>query len=500
MSKQSEEERNAILEENKDYSFADGFFATERIAQLVILGVTIHLCVDKYMNDENDSLLFQSALTSAVAFVVGSLVNYRTRMVNNGAWGDNVHRLSEFLPDFNVIYLLYLPFMLSLLFARRLVLVNSAMAFNSTDIPVHLKLPLQLVFVLINEEYYTDRSTNMKAIAINVALCYILEKISDLKSLDRVDCNLFSILLTNVLYLIDSPTVHFQILQKVLYGFIVAVSVNYALSFPLKYASAYLRSLILFSSFSLIFPLTVTRILTIDGKKPLTWLYEYIFSSETRIKIIFIWLLCLLVLIPNVMIFKSNFSLNTSRKIWHFLILFLLIPPLQLDPEFVKVSLSGTVVLFLVVEYLRYLKLEPVGKFLDEKLRSFSDFRDDRGPIIISYIYLIIGVSAPILINGSLVGVISLGVGDSLASIVGGKWGRIKWPGTNKTVEGTLVFILATSAVSLFCQHRYNSFSPISTGNVILTCIVSGILEGNSVLNDNILIPPFMLIFSEICK
>lgn len=256
----------------------------------------------------------------------------------------------------------------------------------------------------------------------------------------------------------------------------------------------------MFSSFSLIFPLTVTRILTIDRKKPLTWLYEYIFSSDTRIKIIFIWLLCLLVLIPNVMIFKSNFSLNTSRKIWHFLILFLLIPPLQLDPEFVKVSLSGTVVLFLVVEYLRYLKLEPVGKFLDEKLRSFSDFRDDRGPIIISYIYLIIGVSAPILINGSLVGVISLGVGDSLASIVGGKWGRIKWPGTNKTVEGTLVFILATSAVSLFCQHRYNSFSPISNGNVVLTCIVSGILEGNSVLNDNILIPPFMLIFSEICK
>ena len=331
------------------------------------------------------------------------------------------------------------------------------------------KLPLQLVFVLINEEYYTDRSTNMKAIAINVALCYVLEKISDLKSLDHVDCNLFSILLTNVLYLIDSPTVHFQILQKVLYGFIVAVSVNYALSFPLRYASTYLRSLILFSSFSLIFPLTVTRILTIDRKKPLTWLYEYIFSSDTRIKIIFIWLLCLLVLIPNVMIFKSNFSLNTSRKIWHFLILFLLIPPLQLDPEFVKVSLSGTVVLFLVVEYLRYLKLEPVGKFLDEKLRSFSDFRDDRGPIIISYIYLIIGVSAPILINGSLVGVISLGVGDSLASIVGGKWGRIKWPGTNKTVEGTLVFILATSAVSLFCQHRYNSFSPISNGNVVLT-------------------------------
>ena len=174
--------------------------------------------------------------------------------------------------------------------------------------------------------------------------------------------------------------------------------------------------------------------------------------------------------------------------------------PFRYDPDFVKISLAGTIVLFLAVEYLRFLKLAPYGELLDSKLRSFADFRDERGPIIISYIYLIIGVATPILINGSLVGVISLGVGDSLASIVGYRWGRHQWPGTSKTLEGTFAFILSTSICSLCFKLFLGAFQEITSAQVILACILSGILEGNSVLNDNILIPAYMFVVTELLK
>lgn len=500
MKEQTAEEREKIAKSNEEYSILDELFATEKVAQVVILGVTTHLAVIKYMKDEKDTLLFQSALTTLVAFVAGCLVSYRTRMVNNGLWGSDLRILSDFLPSFNVIYLLFLPFTMSLLFGRDLALVNGALAFNCTDVPFYMKLPLQAIFVLLNDEYYSDRERNIKAVVLNVVLCFLLEKIGELKSFDVVDCNLFSILLTNVLYLVDSPSLHFQVLQKSMYGLIAAMAVNFVGSLVLSRANKLVRSFILFSSFSVVFPYTIIKTLRIDGQNPAFWLYEYITSDSTRMNIICGWIVCLLILLPNVMIFQSNFSLNTSRKVWHFVILALLVKPLQWDAEFVKISIAGTIVLFLIVEYLRYLKLAPIGDFLDKKLRSFADFRDERGPIIISYVYLIIGVATPILINGSLVGVISLGVGDSLASIVGHRWGRIRWPGTNKTLEGTLAFILATTGCSLYFKQRYGEFEGVTVSNVILTCVLSGILEGNSVLNDNILIPAFMLIFIEICK
>lgn len=43
----------------------------------------------------------------------------------------------------------------------------------------------------------------------------------------------------------------------------------------------------------------------------------------------------------------------------------------------------------------------------------------------------------------SLSGILSLGFGDAAASLVGKRFGRYHWPGTKKTVEGTLAFIIA---------------------------------------------------------
>ena len=238
---------------------------------------------------------------------------------------------------------------------------------------------MQMIFIAFHTVDTTieEKYGYLGAVPINYFIYRTLAKVSCLKSLDKIDCNLFSILLTNVLYLNTSQSLYFLVLKKTLTAFVIVVMVNSAISFLTRdMSNGVIRSMILFSVFLVGFPLGVEKLLVIDDNDPLGWLINYIAVSKLRQTILFTWLGSLLFLIPNILTFKSSFTLNTSRKVWHFLILVLISHPFRLDPEFVKISLSGTIVLFLCVEYLRYLKLEPFGEFLDSRLRSFADFRD----------------------------------------------------------------------------------------------------------------------------
>lgn len=458
----------------------------ERIVQMGIIGLVTHLAYEKYYNMDMEHMdIMNMALVVSVSIAAGACSSFRATKGN-----------IKLLPGFNALYLVYLPAMLSLLFDQRHATANIAMVLNYMQISPFYRLPMQMIFIAFHtmDLPLEKKSTSLVSIPVNYAISVVLSKISQLKSLDKVDCNLFSILLTNVLYLNDSTSLHFRVLQKTLTAFVIVVAVNYLISLLLRpFSDGIAKSMVLLSVFLCGFPYAVKRLLVIDGLDPLVWLINYISSSKVRQTILFTWLGCLLILIPNVLIFKSNFTLNTSRKVWHFLILLLISQPFQIDPEFVKISLAGTIVLFLCVEYLRYLKLEPFGGFLDSRLRSFADFRDEKGPLIISYIYLIVGIATPLLIDNSPFGLISLGVGDSLASIIGGKWGKTGWPGTGKTMEGTAAFFVGTSITSLLFKQYLGYFKDISAASLVLVCGLSGILEGNSVLNDNILIPAFML-------
>ncbi|CAR30935.1 hypothetical protein ZYGR_0P02390 [Zygosaccharomyces rouxii] len=491
---QRQNKDSTITENKKDegeYSFIDATLKPERILQIGILGLITHLSYDKYYNMDFEHMeIMQMGLIAAAAVFVGIYSSFKSSKGN-----------SSVLPEFNTIYLIFIPFMMSLLFDQQNAAANIALVTNCLQMSPFYGIPMQMIFIAFHTVDTTieEKYGYLGAVPINYFIYRTLAKVSCLKSLDKIDCNLFSILLTNVLYLNTSQSLYFLVLKKTLTAFVIVVMVNSAISFLTRdMSNGVIRSMILFSVFLVGFPLGVEKLLVIDDNDPLGWLINYIAVSKLRQTILFTWLGSLLFLIPNILTFKSSFTLNTSRKVWHFLILVLISHPFRLDPEFVKISLSGTIVLFLCVEYLRYLKLEPFGEFLDSRLRSFADFRDDKGPLIISYIYLIIGIATPLLISDSPVGLIGLGVGDSLASIVGGKWGKTSWPGTGKTIEGTGAFIAGTSFVSLIFKQYLGYFKGISSLNLILICGLSGVLEGNSFLNDNILIPAFMLVAEQV--
>ena len=94
----------------------------------------------------------------------------------------------------------------------------------------------------------------------------------------------------------------------------------------------------------------------------------------------------------------------------------------------------------------------------------------------------------------SFLGVISLGLGDSSASIIGKRFGSVKWKGGPKSIQGTVAFVLITFG-GLFLVNQYLLNGQVADWEpVFVCCLIGGILEGVSTLNDNLVIPCVMMI------
>ena len=178
------------------------------------------------------------------------------------------------------------------------------------------------------------------------------------------------------------------------------------------------------------------------------------------------------------------------------------------------------------MEHIRFHKIEPLAAILN---RSFQAFKDDKdvGDLVLTNLYLLAGVSLPLWISNDLTqansvlllsGVLSIGVGDSFASIIGSKWGRIKlipytektvegligskWgkiklmmPYTEKTVEGLIASVLSQVIfVKLLQIGNFVNFRPI----LIISIFVTSVLETITTQVDNLALPLVMYILNSI--
>ncbi|EMR10772.1 hypothetical protein PNEG_00920 [Pneumocystis murina B123] len=215
-----------------------------------------------------------------------------------------------------------------------------------------------------------------------------------------------------------------------------------------------------------------------EHKNLIFWFINYVMhekGSEIRQKILLWWMNCLIFTMLFIKIFLyaqkskrqinneneriSSSKLNKRRKLFHGLVIIMFLPTLYLDPLFSNISFSITFALFCICEVIRILALPPYGIFLHSFLSQFTDERDNKGNIIVSYLYLLIGCACPLWLDfigitldeqnqyqlklKAISGILCLGFGDSAASIIGKKFGRLHWPNSKKTVEGTFAFVLA---------------------------------------------------------
>lgn len=243
-------------------------------------------------------------------------------------------------------------------------------------------------------------------------------------------------------------------------------------------------------------------------------LYHVIFvlQSFANMNLIYYWSIIFLgYFILMFTLTKNNVSLNNKRKSFHILSLFLFLPAMILDPIFLRSSFLFALSLFLLVEFVRWSKLfgQQVSDFLTKAMKNVSNSRDLNGPLTLSHIYLLIGCGFPLLFfNDKSLTLISiqimtgpllvLAVGDTFASIIGKKYGHIKWATTSKTLEGTLAGIISTLFSAYILQIVTNSH--FDWKSYIIGCILTFILEGVTHDIDNIILPIFFLTTTLLIK
>ncbi|CAG9331117.1 unnamed protein product [Blepharisma stoltei] len=187
---------------------------------------------------------------------------------------------------------------------------------------------------------------------------------------------------------------------------------------------------------------------------------------------------------------KANFKLHPMviRKLFHFLILQILLPGIFQDPILTSVAFLMAFWGFLMVETLRHIK---IFGFLNEFLNSFIDTRD-LGEVIVTHVYLLFGCGVPIIIgnfsNKNLLvmcsGLISLGIGDSMASLFGVKFGKKKWPKRKKTYIGTLAGWISMIIFAKLIGFELNLILIGALGIISL-------YETYTLLIDNLVLPLF---------
>jgi dolichol kinase len=156
-----------------------------------------------------------------------------------------------------------------------------------------------------------------------------------------------------------------------------------------------------------------------------------------------------------------------ARKFFHLIALLLFAPITWLDPDMMALSYAIAIALLMVIEIIRCYsfgleKGSSVLSFLNAFYATFLDEKDSNaaeGGLTITHITLILGTAIPLwmyqmIMNLSgenkvpifflpYVGVLALGVGDSVGAIAGIAFGRHSWPGSSRTIEGSCCMLLS---------------------------------------------------------
>ncbi|CAF0757633.1 unnamed protein product [Rotaria sp. Silwood1] len=190
------------------------------------------------------------------------------------------------------------------------------------------------------------------------------------------------------------------------------------------------------------------------NQNPFTWLFNYILNKSHRVYLLLFWLIISLVslLIVNLHLkFTTNFNIKHEktiiRKYFHFLAIIVYTSGIVFDTNLLIMCSIAFIVLLLLLECMKIKNIPPLGNIIRHAWNMYEDEKDT-GSMMVSHLFLIIGLSYPVWLAddnrrlAQLSGIISVGIGDSIASIVGSKIGTHKWPGTKRTLEGSLAGLI----------------------------------------------------------
>lgn len=246
-------------------------------------------------------------------------------------------------------------------------------------------------------------------------------------------------------------------------------------------------------------------------------------AANTRLLMCIYCVSVLLVGLFAVLRLTSVVEVDTRRKIFHGIMVAMLLPTIFVDPCFIALALGLILAIFLLLDLFRASQLPPISKPLTSFLAPYVDGRDHRGPVIVSHIFLLIGCAIPLWLslaaaprNGDgpwagwetpvrdismISGVVCVGMGDAAASLIGRRYGRTKWYWAGgKSLEGSIAFSVAVTIglMASWIWLRLGGWVPWPNATVTMDtlgkCAIAGIgaslLESTlTAANDNVVVP-----------
>ncbi|KAJ7385455.1 hypothetical protein OS493_016539 [Desmophyllum pertusum] len=266
-------------------------------------------------------------------------------------------------------------------------------------------------------------------------------------------------------------------------------------------------AVICFTFFALLLPWSV---LMLGGDNPFMWLWRYLDNVYIRLPLIRYWLCIVLVAVGFVAWQSrqptSSASTTITRKCFHLLALAIYIPGVIYEPYLTHLASSVAVAAFIFIEYIRLYRIGPFGESIHSALQVFLDEKDS-GPLILTHVYLLLGFAMPLWIypvdylkpdsTGCKLalysGILALGIGDTMASVIGKKLGRYRWPGSLKTVEGTLAGIISQLLFLWTLHYTGLLWLPRERWLPVSAAVTVGsLLEAWTSQIDNIVLSPFL--------
>jgi len=245
------------------------------------------------------------------------------------------------------------------------------------------------------------------------------------------------------------------------------------------------------------------------GESSLMWLWSYVTShTATPLKFIVYYVAILvpaLIFAPTGQEEKEKpIHRAVLRKYFHVLALIMFVPTILVNIKFMTLAFAVAMSIFMVLESLRISDVPAVVNAMNSYMSVYRDERDE-GAAVLTHIYLLVGCALPVFFTyfvlrgifsaqGLLIaisGVSVTGLGDAVASFVGVNFGRLRWPGTRKTVEGTVAFVVAVFLFQTACLYAvgFHNLSTESWAKLAVADILVALLEAKTDQIDNLLLP-----------
>lgn len=244
------------------------------------------------------------------------------------------------------------------------------------------------------------------------------------------------------------------------------------------------------------------------GQPPERWVAGLITSDGPTAAICGLWLLTLALVAALPRLLGGAMPLTSKRKLFHLAALGMFAPAITLRPHFAALAFAVALSLMVLAEPVRAWRAAALGEAIDSYARQFTDGRDE-GPMNLTHAYLLLGCAMPLwlalgpegagepralapeLLPAALGGVLSLGVLDALAAACGVRFGNYKWPGTGKTIEGTVCGVAGSLVVIAALSLGPDGAVGLSLGRSALALAAVGLLEAYTTQIDNLVLPAY---------